>query len=524
MLFWMLYTIGVACITALACLAIERAVLSLGMPVRFVWLAGVIVAIGVTTLSILSRDFAYAGTSSINAMSVDAPEQRVVSVAGGVSSIGAPTELIDTFLSGIWLLSSLISAMALIIVAVRTSTATARAARRRIAGTSVLVTENTGPALVGVLHYDIVVPQWVTGLPADQQMLILEHERQHARVFDPALIWISASAIVAFPWNPALWFMLRRLRTAIELDCDRRVLDRYPDAPRYAALLLDVAERAASFPALAAALSESTSQLQRRITTIVDETRPFRPIAAMGTAAAIFLLFTAAIRFPVQSFPVGIDGGDAKAPADTSRANLSLGEQAEDDARRFYPAAFDPTRSPGSSVIGLLYDESGKVVHHSRLAIPDDNEILSPYLPALFPDGSHDVAPYRMILRADGSAGARHIDVVAVWQHMPDSTRRTPVYYEYQVLKSATQIEGTGSPVYPAELRAARVQGQVIGQFVVNEKGLVRPRTFKALSTTNEAFVAAVVAALPKMRFVPAEKDARKVQQIVQQAFIFRVE
>ncbi len=102
-----------------------------------------------------------------------------------------------------------------------------------------------------------------------------------------------------------------------------------------------------------------------------------------------------------------------------------------------------------------------------------------------------------------------------------DSNR---VLFEYEVSKAASQIPGTGTPIYPAELRAAKVEGQVIGQFVLNEDGKPDVGTFKALNTANQQFVAAVKAALPQMRFYPAESEGRPVKQLIQQAFLFRIE
>ena len=70
-------------------------------------------------------------------------------------------------------------------------------------------------------------------------------------------------------------------------------------------------------------------------------------------------------------------------------------------------------------------------------------------------------------------------------------------------------------------LRSAGITGDVIAQFVVNEDGRADMRTFKALSSSHPQFTAAVKAALPQMRFYPAEVGGRKVKQLVQQSFTF---
>lgn len=525
MLLWMLYTICVAGVVAVACVCLEYVFMALRQPARFVWVAGICVAVAASAFATRSGNVLPASESVLLAASADDARGLDAMSSSTVRTVGMTgLRSLDKPLSWIWILGSILSGLALVGIALRTRQVLKRAERKTIDGTTVLVTQHLGPALAGVLRYEIVMPAWLSALPREQQALVIEHERQHARSFDPALIWLSAAAIVAFPWNPAFWLMLRRLRTAVELDCDRRVLIRYPDTGSYAALLVDVTERASSFPVLAAALNESATQLQRRIKTIVSGNKPLRPVAAFGSAAVIATLLTAAAKIPEPAFPSSRDSGSS---ADTlsSAADLSPSEAAEDAARRLEPGAFDRARTPGSSVIGLLFDSSGSVVHHSRISVPDNNMMLGQFISRLFPDAAQaDNAPYRIMARLEGIQGSRHVDLVAVFLKKPPDDRVMPVYYEYQVEKPAAQVAGVGTPIYPAALRASRTQGEVLAQFVVNERGLVRTRTFKAVTATNDLFVAAVVEALKDMRYLPAEREGKKVQQLVQQAFMFRLE
>jgi len=525
MLLWMLYTISVAGVVAVICICLEHMLMAVRRPARFVWVAGVCIAAGASALAMKSGNVMQESESmmlSVSGVDARTGDAAPSSVAGKAGMIGLSA--LDKPLTLAWLLGSILSAVVLAGIAVRTRHVLRRADRKMIDGTVVLMTQDLGPALAGVLRYEIVVPEWLSALPREQQALVIEHERQHARAFDPVLIWMSAAAIVAFPWNPAFWFMLRRLRTAIELDCDSRVLNRYPDAAGYAALLVDVTERASSFPVLAAALSESPTQLQRRIRTIVSGSRPLRPFAAFGSAAIVAVLLTAAAKVPEPAFPSTAERGSS---ADTisSGGDLSPIEAAEDAARRLEPGAFDRVRSPGSSVIALLFDSTGRIVHHSRLSVPDTNENLLRLMPRLFPNVRQvENAPFRIMSRIEGVKGSRHVDVFAVFLKKPPAERLAPVYYEYQVEKPVTQLPGVGNPVYPAALRESRIQGEVQAQFVVNEQGVVRTRTFKAITATNDLFAAAVRDALGNMRFMPAEHEGMKVQQIVQQAFLFRLD
>jgi protein TonB len=96
--------------------------------------------------------------------------------------------------------------------------------------------------------------------------------------------------------------------------------------------------------------------------------------------------------------------------------------------------------------------------------------------------------------------------------------------YEFQVEKPALAVSGQGAPTYPSVLKSANVQGRVTATFVVDTTGRAEPGTFKALESDHELFTAAVRAALPRMRFIPAEVGGRKVKMWVQQAFEFRLD
>ena len=96
--------------------------------------------------------------------------------------------------------------------------------------------------------------------------------------------------------------------------------------------------------------------------------------------------------------------------------------------------------------------------------------------------------------------------------------------YEFQVEKPALAISGSGAPNYPSVLRSTNVQGRVTATFVVDTSGRAEPGTFKALESDHELFTQAVRAALPRMRFIPAEVGGRKVKMWVQQAFEFKLD
>ncbi|PYO51063.1 MAG: hypothetical protein DMD72_00650 [Gemmatimonadetes bacterium] len=92
-----------------------------------------------------------------------------------------------------------------------------------------------------------------------------------------------------------------------------------------------------------------------------------------------------------------------------------------------------------------------------------------------------------------------------------------------QVEKQVAFIQGSASPRYPDVLRSSGVEGQVTALFVVDPNGRVETDSVRFLRSDNRLFDDAVRAALPRMRFVPAETGGRKVRQLVQMPFVFTI-
>jgi protein TonB len=95
-------------------------------------------------------------------------------------------------------------------------------------------------------------------------------------------------------------------------------------------------------------------------------------------------------------------------------------------------------------------------------------------------------------------------------------------YAEFEVERQVQAISGTNVD-YPESLRSSGIEGQVLAQFVVNENGRVETGTFKVLESSNPAFTSAVKSALGRMKFRPAQIGKTNVSQVVQQAFVFKL-
>lgn len=94
-------------------------------------------------------------------------------------------------------------------------------------------------------------------------------------------------------------------------------------------------------------------------------------------------------------------------------------------------------------------------------------------------------------------------------------------YLDVQVEKVAAAMPGSATPAYPELLKSAGVEGEVVVQFVVDTTGRAELASFRVLRSTNEGFTQAVRQVLPRMRYLPAEIEGRKVRMVVSQPYVF---
>jgi beta-lactamase regulating signal transducer with metallopeptidase domain len=160
-----------------------------------------------------------------------------------------------------------------------------------------------GPAVVGVLRPEIVVPRWLLRRSTEEQRLVVLHEREHLRAGDHLLLCAGSVAVALVPWHPAVWWMFARLRLAIELDCDARVLRRGVAPAQYGTLLIDLASQCTGFQVGATALADEGSNLERRLLAMntTGMKRSLLRAGVLGAAAALALLAACEAKMPTAS-------------------------------------------------------------------------------------------------------------------------------------------------------------------------------------------------------------------------------
>ena len=319
---WMLYVLLVGVLLALGALAVDGILQRTALATRWVWvvaLAGIVVLAvlaprspaptkGVLVRGTMAQPATRDAASSATRTIATTLNQMLVAVRSSVnhaliaadaripSSVATPIAVSWAILSG---------ALLIVIVVVNRRASLARHAWpiAEVFDTQVRIAPEVGPAVMGLSHPEIVLPRWLLHRSREEQRLVVVHEREHVAARDQLLPvggWIVAAL---FPWHPAVWWALSRLRLAIELDCDARVLNQGVQPRSYGTLLIDIAGQCAGHRAGALALADRPSPLERRLLAM-NQTRPRFTLVRSGTLgalAALSILVACEARLPTSA-------------------------------------------------------------------------------------------------------------------------------------------------------------------------------------------------------------------------------
>jgi beta-lactamase regulating signal transducer with metallopeptidase domain len=232
------------------------------------------------------------------------------------------------------------------------------------------------PKVVGLLQPTILLPvSALSGLSADELEKILAHELAHVRRHD---MWVNllqrlAEAVLFF--NPALWFLSRRISLLREYCCDElacRELSRTDVQPHinYAAALLrlaELAQSAAAEPSDVATLASSgrsPSELRYRLARLLGE--PLREPLQLSRGGMLVVAASLLLLFGAPAWWVS-EVDSVEQPIAREQSPERQPTRADQDAPARISGKVVLEDGTPAKVKGWLYsDSTTKVVNHSE--------------------------------------------------------------------------------------------------------------------------------------------------------------
>lgn len=556
---WMGYALVVAALVSGGAVALERGARQLGWPARGVWVLALAASLLVPLVAGLRPPVTPESLLALPALSLPA-----LGTGGAAPEAFRATSLL------VILWAALSAGVFVLIVAAYAALQRSARGWRSAASADgeVWVSEDVGPAVVGVVRPRVVVPAWALELPAEARALLLLHEREHVRAGDARVVALAYLAAVALPWNPLVWWQIARLRHAIELDCDARVLARGGQARPYGALLLEVGRRRSGRPLLAAAFGERSTRLERRIRALVDHTRARRPLR--GALFAVFGIALLGTAYCVRDPLAGNESPLADAVADPAGAGLAFTPMTQQpelqnlgDVQRALRASYPPLLKAagigGRATVWAFIAEDGRVTR-SQLASTSGYAALDEAaldvltvmrftparkeglpvavwieLPVVFStDGGADAEAHRVVPAAEGvqqpglprkqaqpGAGVpAGVDTAGLPRRVGSQPSFTPMTQRPELVNLA-EVHQALVESYPPLLRDGGIGGQVVVWFLIDETGVVRRTQVSRTSGRGELDEAALRVAR-QMRFTPAENRGTRVPVWVEIPILFQ--
>jgi len=149
----------------------------------------------------------------------------------------------------------------------------------------------------------------------------------------------------------------------------------------------------------------------------------------------------------------------------------------------------------------------------AQQAAPKEIAPALPSVPAALPSVAGLALPNGTTVNVDSvmrASGKAERESSYADQLAPTTKLRNSAYGGDRGATSPVLIGEAPQPRYPDMLRAQRMEGEVVVQFLVDETGRVDVSSMKTLRSPHELFTTAVRNVLPKFRFEPARSAASK--------------
>lgn len=365
---WMVYALVISLLVGAAALIAERLAILRGHQSRWIWVLALLLSVVLPALYAWqgARSNARTATAVMALAAREAPpvyaQSPIVWIGGDTPAVSRRVTL-DTWLLAGWSTMSALAFATLTIGWMQLRRRLRSGVADQVDGVSVTVTHDVGPAVVGIIRPRIVIPQWLLQADGATQAIAIAHEREHMQVQDIRVLGGALLLAVLLPWNLPVWWQLRRLRFAMEVDCDRRVLRAGQSRASYSAVLLNVATRLVPLRAAAAGLSESGSSLEKRIRIMHAPVRKrWRLLAAVLGSSCVALFAVAANVTAPPILPLTADlSADGLPLLPTPVATQTADEASLARAVGYFYPQLLTTRQDGRAYVWAIVNERGEV-------------------------------------------------------------------------------------------------------------------------------------------------------------------
>jgi TonB family protein len=159
------------------------------------------------------------------------------------------------------------------------------------------------PLVWGWFRPVILFPDAALDWTIDAKRFALLHELAHVKRWDNWTLLLTKLAQAVYWFHPLVWWLSARLSDEQELACDDRVLAAGVSAPAYAEMLIGVARKHSSVPALACGMIRRKSQLRSRVMHVLHFSSAPRParMARLAFVLVIASMLIAAVAFPIAA-------------------------------------------------------------------------------------------------------------------------------------------------------------------------------------------------------------------------------
>ena len=329
-----------------------------------------------------------------------------------------------------------------------------------------LSAETDVPLVCGLWQPVVLLPLEAAEWADARLSVVVRHESAHVTRFDP-LAQVIADLACALYWPlPWVWLASRQLRMEAELACDDGVLRSGERASEYAGHLIDIVrglsgrERIPQGGIPMARLNQLEVRLRSLLAQNVNR-RAATPRAFLTAAlgAAMLLAPLAALRMPAFAMVGGISG-TVKDPSGATVPKAKVVVSFTDSSRREVGFTNDVGEFTLAPIPNGMYNVS---VAKAGFALIEMKGI---------PVVKGESAPLQIILQTGKVTETVNVIGTGTPAPPPPSTgepKRVQVGGNVQ----ATRLIAKKMPAYPAECKAAGIQGSVMFRAVISKDGSI---------------------------------------------------